>query len=997
MLLMASASGHAADPTQHPLLQSSDIIPIGSFSLPSTFAYGGQSLAVSADGNKLYISQHNEQQNLGIINIPPSLTGTATTYQAPTYVPGHVVSANSARLGGSLVYNNRLIIAKRVMYDGGTPPQQYSYTAGDLNISNFSPISAFGNVWYQTWVSGYMGVIPADWQSLLGGPAFTGNSSMSIISRGSNGPSFFVFDPDDVGVNSPIPSIPLMYYYYLNDSDYQPIANPYAPNDIWTRADQNNAGTIFPAGTRSILFFSKHGYGQPTYKSMTADPCDPSGQGEQAYPYRRQITAFDANDLLAVKTGTKQPWEVQPYAWWELPDGSNYTCESFAYSGLAYDPDRRRIYVAFNYGENPAIEVYGVKALITQKPTINFTDKTVTVSFSDRNMINAEKSGNYRLSYRFNNTWTPLPISNGIDSSGNGQNFTFSILSELKSHYVYQLEVTQAAGAITNAFGIPLTGDSALPFVLNDDLIFHPDGSTENGSDNVGDLWQNGLVSGDRSADGDYDRDGLTNAQEAGQYGTDPELADSDGDGMPDAYEVTISGLDPFSDDSGIDMDFDGIVNLDEYRWRTDPNNGNPAPAPAILVSPAHTETDITLDVKLITDSASYSDPDPHRKTRWQISKTMNWDTESDLVLDVLTDNPKYLYEYPVFAVFMEAGGSYWWRAAFYDDKSGGIQWTNVVHFFTMVSRIGTDDPAGIEGIPDDQEVDGSIDLNGDGTPDNDPAIADNYKAVNTVVGSGQIAVERGANTQKIVSLRSLDPTSLDESTGGPEMPLGLVSFKIEVADPSLPAYVTLYASISLPKGWYKYDPKTGWLDYSAFATFNGDGSVTLELMDGGYGDSDGIRNGIIVDPSGSGVPVSGTPISAAAGGGGGGGGCFIATAAYGSSLDKHVRILSEFRDRFLLPYCWGKKFVGWYYRNSPSLAHKLKNHPIALETVRWALLPAVGFSYLSVALHPAAAVSVCVVLLWGVVWAVSRGWANLRRRKFKKSPTIRALPKQAL
>ena len=42
--------------------------------------------------------------------------------------------------------------------------------------------------------------------------------------------------------------------------------------------------------------------------------------------------------------------------------------------------------------------------------------------------------------------------------------------------------------------------------------------------------------------------------------------------------------------------------------------------------------------------------------------------------------------------------------------------------------------------------------------------------------------------------------------------------------------------------------------------------------------------------------------------GGGGGGGCFIATAAYGSLLEPHVRILCKFRDQYLLTNGPGKK-----------------------------------------------------------------------------------------
>ncbi len=49
----------------------------------------------------------------------------------------------------------------------------------------------------------------------------------------------------------------------------------------------------------------------------------------------------------------------------------------------------------------------------------------------------------------------------------------------------------------------------------------------------------------------------------------------------------------------------------------------------------------------------------------------------------------------------------------------------------------------------------------------------------------------------------------------------------------------------------YKYNPiNTEWLDYSEYAEFSSDRKkVYLTLKDGGFGDADGIENGIIVDP----------------------------------------------------------------------------------------------------------------------------------------------------
>lgn len=51
---------------------------------------------------------------------------------------------------------------------------------------------------------------------------------------------------------------------------------------------------------------------------------------------------------------------------------------------------------------------------------------------------------------------------------------------------------------------------------------------------------------------------------------------------------------------------------------------------------------------------------------------------------------------------------------------------------------------------------------------------------------------------------------------------------------------------------------------------------------------------------------------------------CFIATAAYGSTLDSHLKSLRQFRSQYLLNSEVGRKFVKFYYNYSPALAEKI-------------------------------------------------------------------------
>jgi hypothetical protein len=75
---------------------------------------------------------------------------------------------------------------------------------------------------------------------------------------------------------------------------------------------------------------------------------------------------------------------------------------------------------------------------------------------------------------------------------------------------------------------------------------------------------------------------------------------------------------------------------------------------------------------------------------------------------------------------------------------------------------------------------------------------------------------------------------------------------------------------------------------------------------------------------------------------------CFVATAAYGSSLEPKLQTFRDFRFRYLLPNTLGRKFVMSYYRWGPYAARWISEREWARTASRAMLWPAWGFAALS-------------------------------------------------
>lgn len=63
---------------------------------------------------------------------------------------------------------------------------------------------------------------------------------------------------------------------------------------------------------------------------------------------------------------------------------------------------------------------------------------------------------------------------------------------------------------------------------------------------------------------------------------------------------------------------------------------------------------------------------------------------------------------------------------------------------------------------------------------------------------------------------------------------------------------------------------------------------------------------------------------------------CYIATSVYGDTNAPEVLALREFRDKFLMRFYLGQKFVDFYYAYSPSLVEWMEDKPRLQSLVRW-------------------------------------------------------------
>jgi hypothetical protein len=416
------------DPSAVPLLQRGDLVFEGAFRVPQTpnpgpnlndfqmplaqFGFGGTTLAFNAANNSLFIVGHDHAQLVTEISIPallPATTlgglntaaylqkfGDVTDQQMININPDPVGNPTATKVGGLLAIDNTLYAASYLYYDGtGTQTLSHFRSSLDLSIAHDAagpfrvqrvdcdPATA-ANCLGAGFFDGYFGLVPPEWRAAFGGPVLNGNCCLGVIGRTSFGPSVFAMDPALLGSN-PLPAKPLVYYPTQHPllepgltacrvigPDCPVIVDGWSLTSTLFNGTTEIHGVVFPQGTRSVLFFGRHGgagtspdipgngnfcYGPGTAVPGDAGKLDPNGvdrlcydledgsKGVHGYPYRYTVWAYDANDLAKVASGQAEPWTARPYAMWSL-DLPFKTAGLTRLGGATYDPASGRIFVS---------------------------------------------------------------------------------------------------------------------------------------------------------------------------------------------------------------------------------------------------------------------------------------------------------------------------------------------------------------------------------------------------------------------------------------------------------------------------------------------------------------------------------------------------------------------------------------------------------------------------------------------------------------------------
>jgi len=342
----AGGTGGSADAGDPQLLGIERFKYQGAFRIPSadfgssSANYAAGPIALGAGGKSLYLVGHAQQHPLAEFPIPNVVNSQKVTdlAMAPSPTQGFTGvlagvsggnSQNIDSIGGMFWIDGpkgpELLVNAYEYYDAPADNTHTTFVIRNAKDIAGSVKDGFFSLGGAAHAGGWMSAIPSEWQSALGGTHITGASSgVPIISRLSVGPSAFVFDPMKIvgasATSGAVATTPLLDFSLAHPL-HADLSNDTKANKIWTHLSRATFGFIAPGSRTYVTIGHSGGHSSGVcYKCVPSDNSNCGGYcANDANDYAHFYWFWDVADLIAVKNGQKQPYDVQPYAYGEFP------------------------------------------------------------------------------------------------------------------------------------------------------------------------------------------------------------------------------------------------------------------------------------------------------------------------------------------------------------------------------------------------------------------------------------------------------------------------------------------------------------------------------------------------------------------------------------------------------------------------------------------------------------------------------------------------------
>ncbi|MBN2200451.1 T9SS type A sorting domain-containing protein [bacterium] len=364
---------------------------LGAFSLPETFAWGGEAVAFrpDADGGSasdgtpgsLFVTNLNQPETgwVGEVSIPaPVVSESRTLSDLPVASvlrePVNIRPADIDAWNFVDIWRTGLAVVPEEGRIYSAWSYHYTVTGEKhASISACDESDPAGGVRHGAWMVGnadappndagagdWLFALPRDWAGANCDGRFLVSGRCRDGGLSGLGPTLYAFD--GVGTTPPaagsaLPATALLQYGPVEASD-----NVHFPRSIdgYNHADEWRAAIwVTSGGPAAVALMGNKALGHNWYgytgEKMRHDwviadvpypefqVTDPDGKGWRSHSRRPMIVLYDPDDLAAVAAGTLQPWDPQPYAAIRIP-GDLFFGDNHEIFSATFDSENRLLY-----------------------------------------------------------------------------------------------------------------------------------------------------------------------------------------------------------------------------------------------------------------------------------------------------------------------------------------------------------------------------------------------------------------------------------------------------------------------------------------------------------------------------------------------------------------------------------------------------------------------------------------------------------------------------